>query len=286
MMVRLAGEDLVRPVELLDQHHARELVRERHRAERQPLVAALVLGAVRPADDEADVAPTPPAVLEPARERRRVVGPPAHVEQHAIAVRRDPALDLVALAQLDQLDARPAGQHLRVVLQVVRERRPDPADRDDGVLHRANASAIPMRWIVLGCVPSRKRTTAGGSGSETFLTAIRSWNAMNVRGSRVSSSENASARRSTSRESWFETIEITGATSASESATAGTARGPSAASRGASRSASTAAAHVPNGATSTSQINPLRTSRWCTCPSSCATTRRVSSGSKSLIRLS
>ena len=43
MMVRLAGEDLVRPVELLEQHHARELVRERHRPEREPLVAALEL---------------------------------------------------------------------------------------------------------------------------------------------------------------------------------------------------------------------------------------------------
>ena len=32
VVVRLAGEDLVRPVELLEQHDARELVRQRHRA--------------------------------------------------------------------------------------------------------------------------------------------------------------------------------------------------------------------------------------------------------------
>ena len=118
------------------------------------------------------------------------------------------------------------------------------------------------------------------------MTVIRRWNAMNVAGSRVSSSENASARRSTSRESWFETIVTAGTTSASESATAGTARGPSAAPRGASRSASTAAAHMPNGATIASQINPLRTSWWCTWPSSCATTRRVSAGSKSFTSVS
>ena len=35
MMVRLAGEELVRADQLLEQHHPRELVRERHRAERQ-----------------------------------------------------------------------------------------------------------------------------------------------------------------------------------------------------------------------------------------------------------
>ena len=40
VVVGLAGEDLVRPVELLEEHDARELVGEGHRAERQPLVDA------------------------------------------------------------------------------------------------------------------------------------------------------------------------------------------------------------------------------------------------------
>ena len=52
------------------------------------------------------------------------------------------------------------------------------------------------------------------------------------------------------------------------------------------RSASTATAHMPNGATIASQISPLRTSWWCTWPSSCATTRRVSAGVKSFTSVS
>src|SRR5215216_200821 len=156
-MVRLAREDLVRPVELLDEHHARELVRERHRAERELLVTALELRPVRPADDEADVAPAAAPLLEPARERHRVAR---------------------AFADLDELDLGVAGQHALVVLDVVGERRPHPADRDHRVLHRSNAFAWPIRWIVDGCVPSRKRASAGGSGSETFLTEIRCWKSM------------------------------------------------------------------------------------------------------------
>ncbi len=76
-----------------------------------------------------------------------------------------------------------AGEHLRVVLDVVGERRADPADRNHGVLHRRNASARPIRSSVVGCVPSRKCASVGGSGSETFLTAIRRWKSMNVSGS-------------------------------------------------------------------------------------------------------
>ena len=70
-----------------------------------------------------------------------------------------------------------------------------------------------------------------------------------LRGSRVSSSANASARRSTARESWLETIVIVGATRAIASATAGSAAGVSRPSRGASRSASRATASIPKGAT-------------------------------------
>src|SRR4051812_25912013 len=293
MVVGLARQDLVGAVELLDQHHAGELVRERHRPERQRLVAALEPEPVGAADDEADVATRLPAILEPAGEAHRVVRPPTHVEQHAMAARRYPALHLLAragrrrrlgvVAELDQLQPRLAGEHAPVVLEVVRERRADAADGEDRVLHRSclNASPIPMRSIVDGWVPSRNRTTRGGSGSETFLIAMRRWKSMKSSGSRVSSSENPSARASTARESWLEIIVTTGTTRAIERATAGTVLGPGAEPRGANRSASDATAHVPNGATTASQIRPWRTSWWRTCPSSWATTSRVSAGVKS-----
>src|SRR5215210_4328573 len=53
VMVGLAGQDLVRAEQLLEQHDARELVRQRHRPEREPVVAALELRSVRTADHEA-----------------------------------------------------------------------------------------------------------------------------------------------------------------------------------------------------------------------------------------
>ena len=75
---------------------------------------------------------------------------------------------------------------------------------------------------------------------------IRCWKPISASGASVSSSEKRSARASTSRESWFEIVVIAGASSASDSATAGTAAGPPA---GASRSDSRATANIPTGAT-------------------------------------
>ena len=49
-------------------------------------------------------------------------------------------------------------------------------------------------------------TQPGGSGSDTFCSAIRCWNAISSCGSRVSSIEKRSARASTCRESWLETV--------------------------------------------------------------------------------
>src|SRR5918998_1532012 len=87
MMVRLPGEDLVRAEELLDQHDAGELVRERHRTEREPLVAPVELDPVRAAEHEAHVAPRPAPLLQPARERDGVARAAARVEQHPVRPR-------------------------------------------------------------------------------------------------------------------------------------------------------------------------------------------------------
>src|SRR4051794_38234786 len=74
IVIGLAREDLVGAVELLHEDHARELVRERHRAERELEVTAVELESLRPPDDEAEVAPLLTPLLEPAAEADRVVG--------------------------------------------------------------------------------------------------------------------------------------------------------------------------------------------------------------------
>ena len=56
-------------VELLEQHDPRELVRQRHRPEREPVVARVELACPNgAADHEADVAAALAALLQPARE--------------------------------------------------------------------------------------------------------------------------------------------------------------------------------------------------------------------------
>src|SRR5581483_210534 len=59
VVVRLTGEDLVGAEELLEQHDARELVGQGHRAEREAVVGRGLSPAQpeRAADDEAQVAP-------------------------------------------------------------------------------------------------------------------------------------------------------------------------------------------------------------------------------------
>ena len=57
-------------------------------------------------------------------------------------------------------------------------RRPE----QDALSSRSNASAWPIRWIVVGWVPSRNETQPGGSGSETFCSAIRCWKAISASG--------------------------------------------------------------------------------------------------------
>src|SRR3954452_15496715 len=90
-MVGLAGQDLVRAEELLEQHHAGQQVRQRQRPERDALVAALELGPDRPADDQADIAACLAALLHPLGERFRGALPAARVEQADVRPIRDAA---------------------------------------------------------------------------------------------------------------------------------------------------------------------------------------------------
>ena len=84
--------------------------------------------SVGAADDEAQVAPAHPPLLEEAAEADAVVLPAAGVEQDRERALGDPLLELLVLAHLDQLEPRVARQHALVVLHVVGERRPQPAD--------------------------------------------------------------------------------------------------------------------------------------------------------------
>ena len=77
VVIGLAGQDLVTTVELLEQHDPGELVRERHRPERQPHVAVLEVDALGPADDEHEVEAGLAALLQKAAEALRVEGLPS-----------------------------------------------------------------------------------------------------------------------------------------------------------------------------------------------------------------
>src|ERR671921_2446373 len=72
VVVGLVLEDLVGAEQLLEQHDPRELVGQRERAERQPMVGALELEPERAAHDEAQVASAHAAVFEEAAEPHAV----------------------------------------------------------------------------------------------------------------------------------------------------------------------------------------------------------------------
>lgn len=132
VIVRLTREDLVRPVELLEQHDPGELVGQRHRSQRDPLVGALELDPERAADDEGEIAPGLAALRKETAEAPAVEGAPAGGEQHDERPLGQPAGDPFAVAQLDLLDARVAGEQAAVVGDVVLVGRAQSSDAEDG----------------------------------------------------------------------------------------------------------------------------------------------------------
>src|SRR5436305_3039078 len=119
VVVRLAGQDLVSAEQLLEQHHAGELVRQRHRAERELQIAFLERQPARPTDDEADVARLEPALVDEAAELHRVELPAVVRQQAHVGVVGDPPLDALLLAHLGELELRVPRKQLLVVLDVV-----------------------------------------------------------------------------------------------------------------------------------------------------------------------
>jgi hypothetical protein len=139
-MVGLARQDLVGPVELLEQHDARELVREGQRPERQPVVPALQRDPERPADHEADVPARLPALLHERREALRLVCAAAAVEQADPRAFGDAPRERGVVAHLDLVDAGVPGEELRVVRDVVGVGRAQASHRQDRVAHRCDTT--------------------------------------------------------------------------------------------------------------------------------------------------
>jgi hypothetical protein len=153
-MVWLAGEDLVRPKELLQQHHTRELVWKRERSERKPLIGPLAHARVEAegaSDHEAEVAPGAAALLEPVSERgarqrltlaieRSQERPSGNASQDRLRLAGKVLGALggvaAALANLDRLESRVSRKQSLVVGGVVGERRaPQPPDAHESYPH-------------------------------------------------------------------------------------------------------------------------------------------------------
>jgi hypothetical protein len=132
----------VAAVDLLQQHDARELMRERQAAEREAVVDRFEVEAERTADDEADVTTALAAILQKASERRRVVLLAVRGEQRDERALRDAARDLLILADLDQLDPGMTREQLLVMLHVVGERRAQATDGQDDDPHGCDTSPM------------------------------------------------------------------------------------------------------------------------------------------------
>src|SRR5688572_22030651 len=114
IVIRLAGQDLVSPVELLEQHDPSELVRERDPPERQARVELLEVEPARAADHEAEVAALLPALLEPAAQLHRVELAAVGRQEDQVRALRDALRHALVLAHLEQLHARVPREELAV----------------------------------------------------------------------------------------------------------------------------------------------------------------------------
>src|SRR3954449_3494239 len=103
-MVWLPGPDLVCPVDLLQQHPPCELVGQRHLAEREAHVARLEVEPARSADHEAEIAAGLAPLLQELAELDRVELAAVACEQAYERALRDPPVDALVLAHLDQLE--------------------------------------------------------------------------------------------------------------------------------------------------------------------------------------
>jgi Protein of unknown function (DUF3467) len=151
-VVGLAGQDLVAPVELLEQDHPGELVGERQLPQREAVLNPIQIEPERTADHEAEVHPALAPVLQEPAEPHGVHALAVAVQQRDVRAIGQPAPNLLVLAHLDQLEPRVTRDQLLVVLHIISERRPQPAHGDDhyphdGILRPMDDQGRPERHI-------------------------------------------------------------------------------------------------------------------------------------------
>jgi len=123
------------PVQLLEQHHPRELVWQGDRAQREAAVDPVEIEPVGAPDDEAQIESGLPALLQEPAEADRVDGLAFAIEQRREGPLREPSDYVLVLAHLHQLQSNVPRQQLLVVLDVVGERGAQAADGDDDNPH-------------------------------------------------------------------------------------------------------------------------------------------------------
>src|SRR5881392_3277975 len=136
------------PVELLQQDHTRQLVRERERAEREAMINVLELQAEGAPDHEAQILATASAPLQKSAEGDGVHGLAVAMQQRREAAPRYPPEGLLVLTDLDHLEPRIPPEQLLVVLDIVDERRAQSPHGDhdyphDGILGPWTTQARP-----------------------------------------------------------------------------------------------------------------------------------------------
>jgi hypothetical protein len=134
-VIGLPGDDLVGPVELLEEDDPSELVRKGERSERDPVLDRLELEPEGASDDETQVAPAPASLLEEAAEADRVELLAVAVQERDERALGDALGDLVIVSNLDELEPHVPGEELLIVLDVVDERRSQPTHGDDDEAH-------------------------------------------------------------------------------------------------------------------------------------------------------
>ena len=140
VMVGLARQDLVGPVELLEQHDARELVREGQRPERQPVVQRSSAIPNGPPTTKQTSRPACRRSSTSAAKRSESYARPPRSSRQTHARVGDAPRERGVVAHLDLVDAGVPGEELRVVRDVVGVGRAQASHRQDRVAHRCDTT--------------------------------------------------------------------------------------------------------------------------------------------------
>ena len=129
---------------------------------------------------------------------------------HEVEADEVPGVVVVARLAVPAGDARADRRHGGQLVQVAAPGRASSASRRSRTARttRSQRLADPLHRGRVGA--EQDRCQRGGSGSPTFWSVIRRSKPTIASGSPVRSSANASARRSTARESWLEIVVSTG----------------------------------------------------------------------------